>query len=235
VIDVRDPTLNAGSMIDFLQQLTLVSAKLFTDDDFVACGLMFKGHSGETLFCSASPTVSKMYQRISLQHALGEGPASQAPTASDLQVADDTGDPKYPPFFKVPASVGFASILSVPLTIGAEGIAALTFYAQPEAFFTPDRQRVASVFAVQTGNFIETKLRMAQYQDQTVNMRSAMESRTSIDLAIGIIIAQSRCTQEEGFAILRRASNARNVKLRELAENIVAQAGGGTPTTHFTT
>ena len=55
-----------------------------------------------------------------------------------------------------------------------------------------------------------------------------------LDLAIGIIIAQNRCTQDEAAAILKRASNTRNVKLRHLAQEIVVHASGGTPTTHFT-
>jgi GAF domain-containing protein len=222
------------SITAFVEQLTLVGAKLFSEDEPVACGLMLRRSDEQTLFCSASPVVMHMYQILAAQHALGEGPAPLALSASRSQVADNTSDPWHPPFFAVPASRGFASILSVPLTIGAEGAAAVNFYARPVAFFTSDRQRVASVFAEQVGTSIEMRLRLAQHEELSANMRSAMESRTSIDMATGIIIAQNRCTQEEASAILKRASNARNVKLRELAQQIVIHATGSAPTTHFT-
>jgi GAF domain-containing protein len=222
------------SITVFLEQLTLVGAKLFSDAEQIACGLMLRHTDGQSLFCSASPVVAEMYEVLAAQHALGGGPAPQALSASRLQVADNTGDPKHPPFFGVPASRGFASILSVPLTIGTGSSAAMNFYARPVAFFSPDRQRVASVFAEQAGTSIELRLRLTQCQDLTEHLRSAMESRTSIDMAIGIIIAQNRCTQEKASAILKRASNARNVKVRHLAQDIVVQASGGTPTTHFT-
>lgn len=234
VIDVQDAMFNEDSITAFVEQLTLVGAKLFSDEEPVACGLMLRRRDEQPLFCSASPIVMDMYQTLAAQHVFGEGPAPQALSASGLQVANNTSDPNHPPFFAVPASRGFASILSVPLTIGAEGAAALNFYARPVAFFTTDRQQIASVFAEQAGTSIELRLGLAQYQELTSNMRLAMESRTSIDMAIGIIIAQNRCTQEEAATILKRASNARNVKLRQLAQEIVTHATGSAPTTHFT-
>ncbi|MUK03214.1 ANTAR domain-containing protein [Vibrio cholerae] len=234
MIVVQDALPSEDSISVFLEQLTLVGAKLFSDEEHIACGLMLRRTDGQPLFCSASPVITEMYEVLAAQHAQGEGPAPQALSTSKLQVADNTGDPSHPPFFGLPASRGFASILSVPLIIGAGSSAALNFYARPVAFFSPKRQRVASVFAEQASTSIELRLRLTQYQNLTEHMRSAMQSRTSIDMAIGIIIAQNRCTQEEASAILKRASNARNVKLRHLAEDIVIQASGGTPTTHFT-
>jgi hypothetical protein len=234
VIDVQDTVPSGDSISVFLKDLTLVGTMLFSGEEQIACGLMLRRTDGQPLFCSASPVVAEMYEVLAAQHGLGEGPAPQALSAFRLQVADNTGDPTHPSFFSVPASRGFASILSIPLMTGAGSSAALNFYARPVAFFSPDRQRVASVFAEQAGTSVELRLRLTQCQDLAEHLRSAMESRTSIDMAIGIIIAQNRCTQEKASAILKRASNARNVKVRHLAEDIVMRASGGTPTTHFT-
>ena len=50
-----------------------------------------------------------------------------------------------------------------------------------------------------------------------------MQHRTVIDLAVGIIMGQNRCgSQEEAVAILKTASNHRNMKLRDLAAELVA-------------
>lgn len=64
-------------------------------------------------------------------------------------------------------------------------------------------------------------------------METAMKSRTAIDLACGIVIAQNRRTQAEAMKILTKASSARNQKLRDLAEEIVIKASGEKPQTHF--
>ena len=74
----------------------------------------------------------------------------------------------------------------------------------------------------------------ARHQDVPENLRSAMESRTSIDIAIGIIIGQNRCTQEEAFEPFRSASNSRGTKLRDVAEALIVQATGRSASTHFT-
>ena len=54
-----------------------------------------------------------------------------------------------------------------------------------------------------------------------------MESRTIIDTAVGIIIAQNRCSQEDAINLIKSASSTRNLKLRDVAAAIVESAGGG--------
>jgi AmiR/NasT family two-component response regulator len=46
-------------------------------------------------------------------------------------------------------------------------------------------------------------------------------------------MGQNRCTQEQAFDILRSASSHRNVKLRDLAAELVATVGQGPAATHF--
>ena len=61
-----------------------------------------------------------------------------------------------------------------------------------------------------------------------------MKSRTTIDLAAGVIMAQNRCSQATAMAILKNASSARNVKLRDVAATVVASVSSdATVTTHF--
>jgi AmiR/NasT family two-component response regulator len=55
-----------------------------------------------------------------------------------------------------------------------------------------------------------------------------MKSRTVIDMAIGVVMAQNRCRPDEAFTLLRKASNARNTKLREVASSIIAAIAGTT-------
>jgi hypothetical protein len=222
VVDPSRPaSVRAGSVTDVLMDVTGFGATLFSDDGSVPCGIMFKAEGTATQFCSASAGIRDMYEALNTFHALDEGPAPRALSASGMQVAHDTSDPTYPPFFTVPASRGFASILSVPLNLGVAGVAAVTFYAHPVGFFTPDRQRIAAVFAEQTLRTIELTLNLARSQNLTEDMRAAMQSRTSIDLATGIIMAQNRCSQDEAFGILKQVSSTRNSKLRDLATLIV--------------
>jgi AmiR/NasT family two-component response regulator len=58
-------------------------------------------------------------------------------------------------------------------------------------------------------------------------MRAAMATRAVIDQAIGVVMAQNRCGPDDAFAILRRASQNRNQKLRDLAREMVESVSAG--------
>src|SRR5437773_866927 len=71
--------------------------------------------------------------------------------------------------------------------------------------------------------------RYFEARDLATQLEQALQSRAVIDHAIGIIMAESRCDADQAFAMLSRASNNRNIKLRDLATEIVMQVGGRPP------
>jgi AmiR/NasT family two-component response regulator len=68
--------------------------------------------------------------------------------------------------------------------------------------------------------------RYAEARDLAAQLEHALRSRAVIDQAIGIVMAESRCDADQAFATLSRASNNRNMKLRDLANEIVTRVGG---------
>jgi AmiR/NasT family two-component response regulator len=52
-----------------------------------------------------------------------------------------------------------------------------------------------------------------------------------IDQAIGIIMAQNRCSADDAFQILRRASMNRNVKIQQLGADMIRAMTGTDPST----
>lgn len=76
------------------------------------------------------------------------------------------------------------------------------------------------------GQALRLALRIVTADQLAENLKAAMESRTAIDLACGIIMAQNRCTRDQAFSILRRASSTRNQKLNTLAKEIIDGLAG---------
>ncbi len=70
---------------------------------------------------------------------------------------------------------------------------------------------------------------IARNQATQYTAHQVLTSRAVIDWAIGIVMAQQHCDAEAAFGILRRASQNRNVRLRELAAEIVTAVSGKTP------
>jgi ANTAR domain len=56
-----------------------------------------------------------------------------------------------------------------------------------------------------------------------VRLLARLESMPVIEQAKGILMAQSRCTPDEAFAMLRAASQRSNVRVKDLAEEIVGR------------
>jgi PAS domain S-box-containing protein len=55
-------------------------------------------------------------------------------------------------------------------------------------------------------------------------LREALTSRATIEQAKGILMLRSRCSAEEAFAMLSQSSQERNIKLRDVATELVAIA-----------
>jgi AmiR/NasT family two-component response regulator len=58
-------------------------------------------------------------------------------------------------------------------------------------------------------------------------VRTAPLSRSAIDQAVGMLMARERVDAHRAHERLRRASQDRNVKLRDLCAQWVARASGG--------
>lgn len=76
-------------------------------------------------------------------------------------------------------------------------------------------------------------MRLAQHEETQHDLDAAMRSRTTINLAVGIIMGQNRCSQQEAFEVLSKTSSNRNIKVRDLAAELVKQVGQAPGETHF--
>jgi hypothetical protein len=61
------------------------------------------------------------------------------------------------------------------------------------------------------------------------SLKRQLASQPVIEQAKGIIMANSHCDEERAFEILRRASQRTNIKLREVARQIVLKAADQEP------
>lgn len=62
---------------------------------------------------------------------------------------------------------------------------------------------------------------LAKANARVVNLQIALNSSREIGQAVGILMAQYKVTADEGFDLLRQASQLTNRKLRELAAGVV--------------
>jgi hypothetical protein len=125
------------------------------------------------------------------------------------------------------------SILGVPIPLEGEADCGLNLYSGTMDGFTPGAIRAAEVFASEASRSLRLAVRMAALSDREAHLSAALKSRTIIDLAAGIIMGQSKCSQSAAVTILKTAASRRNMKLRQLAADIVSTVSDEVPVTHF--
>jgi GAF domain-containing protein len=159
-----------------------------------------------------------------LQYEKGYGPCMDAGRGGVLLRIDDTEtEERWPDYVRhAQTEAGVRSSLSVPLPYQGSSIGALNNYSsRPAAFASPESLEagleVAEIVAVTVAN-ADAHWKLGE---QARNMRIAMESRSVIEQAKGVLMAQRRVTAEQAFEILREASQRYNRKLREIAQAIV--------------
>lgn len=170
-----------------------------------------------------------------IEQGLGQGPCLDALNAGRPVLLDDTEtDTSWPAFSRAATAEGCRSVLGVPMDLGGTSEAVLNFFASKAGLFTNAVVDEAAVFADVTGRTLRLAIRLETAEQLYTDLKTAMTNRTVIDLACGVIMSQNRCSKDEAFQVLVKASSHRNEKLHTVAADIIARMSGSTDSSlHF--
>ncbi|MCC3289757.1 GAF and ANTAR domain-containing protein [Arthrobacter sp. zg-Y1110] len=215
----------------FLEAFAGQAAELFSDPDQLLCSITLKRDKRAQTVASSSTEANQLDE---LQYGYGDGPCLYAAESGELTlVADTRTGSRWIEYFEAIHGLGCYSVLAVPLLIGDDGGAALNLYGKSTGIFTDDFVHAVEDYAAEAAVTLQVAVQIANHKEVSDDLRKAMESRTAIDIAVGIVAGQNRCSQGEAFGILRRASSHQNIKLRELAERLVESVTAAKVATHF--
>jgi GAF domain-containing protein len=224
--ELQHALLSTDSVEQFLHELAVLAAR--TVGDSMSCGMALRHGGRATPVSACTDPLASEADRLQLQ--FGDGPALRALRDARPQHVHDTGtETRWPRFCRQAASLGVWSCYALPLVTGGEPAGALVLYARRPGAFGPEEIRRAERFARDAAGALGLALRLASCADQNDQLRSSIMSRTVIDQALGVIMATRRCPQDKAFALLRSVSQNTNVKLRDLAANIVSNVSGEPP------
>lgn len=151
-----------------------------------------------------------------LQHELNEGPCLDAlredHTVISLDLADDDRWPSWGP--QVVEKLGLHSSVSYRLYSTDKDLGALNLYGRKASSFSSEDIADGLALAAHVG----VALAAAQ---EVEHLERALSGRTVIGQATGILMERFDLVPDRAFSVLSRMSQQRNVKLRELAEQIV--------------
>lgn len=229
---LQDLVLDSGDVEAFLTKLvTIAGHSLSAEDDEVLCGVTLLRARSKITVASNSPDAQKMDE---VQYEFNDGPCLRAAREGTVHyVSDFDREERFPEYSRAIAGHGMKSALGVPIPLEGEATAALNFYSPLVNAFSDQAIEAAQRFAEEVSASLRLAVRIARLTESSADMKAAMESRTTIDLAVGVIMGQNRCSQDAAMSILKSASSARNIKLRDVAASVLQSLGQGSVKTHF--
>jgi GAF domain-containing protein len=187
-------------------------------------------HAGITLLVDGRPdtavfTHPEVLEIDQAQYRTGKGPCLDAfyngvPCVIDSTL--ETGD--WQDFRDSAARHGVLSSMSLPLIANVGPIGALNMYSETEAAFESEDLDVGAAFAAQAAFVLANSQAYWDARVLSENMAQAMQSRATIEQAKGIIMATSGCCPDEAMDLLVQQSQHQNVKVRDIAHEIVHNA-----------
>lgn len=194
-----------------LQKIVDLAVETLVGCDYAGISFL-KGKTVETP--AASDDVPRTVDTI--QYETGEGPCLSAIKDHEVFETGDLGrEDRWPHFSaRAKSETGVTSMLAFRLFVEGDTLGALNLYSKAADAFDDTSRTVGLVFAAHAAVALAT----AVHEEQ---MDEALQSRDLIGQAKGILMAREGVSSEEAFDMLKRASQRLNIKLRDVAGEMV--------------
>lgn len=205
-------TLTPGDLDHTLRQIVQAAVEVLPQVDRASITVRHDDGRLET----AQPTDDALLHLDTAQYDLHEGPCYEAASDEVHVVAPDLAtDRRFPRYAPVALEQGVRAQAGLRLFDTPRSQGALNLYSRQVGAFA-DLRDLGDLFVHQAGTAIA-------YAQEVADLRTALETRRTIGQAIGILMERYELTDERAFAFLARLSSHRNVKLRQVAQEVVEE------------
>ncbi|GAA3129094.1 GAF and ANTAR domain-containing protein [Streptomyces rameus] len=206
------------SIADTLRSITSSATELVEGCDAAGI-LVLRGLEVETL----APTDQVVVDSDRLQERLREGPCFDAARGRAgehvFRIADFTAEqPRWAAFSAQARALGLGSMMGFLLYTEDEDLGALNCYSRRAGAFTDVSETAGWLLASHAAVAFSSARTHAQ-------MQQAVATRHTIGEAMGILMGGHHLSEDQAFDVLRRYSQERNIKLREVARRVCERGG----------
>ncbi len=171
-------------------------------------------------FATPVATGELSVQTDAIQYELGSGPCVDAVLEHrNFRTGDLRTDPRWPEFGRRAfEATGVLSMLSIRLYLedNDELLVGLNMYSREPDAFDDDAETLGVLLAT----YGSLALASARAHEQANNLRAALENRTDIGVAMGILMARYKVTRDDAFNLLRVSSQHTGRKLHDVSREV---------------
>ena len=192
-----------------------------------SCGITLS-REGEVSTVAYSSTLAMRADEV--QYATNQGPCLHSMRSGQVvHVVDLATDSRWPANRLEAMALGVRGSVSIPLVVDGKPVGTLNIYTDTDRQLSETDIANVRAFADQASASLTLVFRHSEQMALEEQLRNALSTRAVIDQALGIIMAQQRCNSTEAFAVLRKASQDRNVKVAVVASELILKVTGHPP------
>lgn len=205
---------------DFLRQVATYAVRAVPHAD--GAGLTLLEEDRANTVVTTAPFVHEVDE---IQYRIGQGPCVSA-AADELTMRSGSlgGDRRWPQFGSRVARLGVHSAVSFPLITPTGVVGALNVYAHAKHAFDRRAAELGELFTPPAAIAVQNAQILAQAQRLASQLQHALETRGTIDRAVGILMSRSGGSEQHALARLRTLSQHEHEKLPVIAQTIVDEA-----------
>lgn len=218
LVELADNLVDDYDVIDIL---TLLSNRCVETIDVASAGVMLCVPGGELQFVASSSESMRILELFQIQ--ANEGPCVDCYNGGVAIVNHELVDPdeRWPRFSPRALELGYHSVHCLPLRLRGRTVGALNFFRDDEGLLSDDDivvgqglADVATIAILQHQTALSARLLNNQ-------LSYALNSRIIIEQAKGMIAQFAGGDMEESFARLRNHARNHNLKLTDVATDLV--------------
>ena len=203
--------LQPGDLDQTLGNITAAAIEVLPDVQWSSLTIKHADGRLETV----APTHEVLLEVDAAQYDFQEGPCYDAAVDTVHVVAPDLAtDERFPRYAPVALRAGIRAQAGIRLFDAQDSNGALNLYSDKVGAFA-DLGMLADLFAHQSAVALEYARRVDQLEE-------AVRNRQLIGQAVGIVMERYQVDDARAFGFLARLSNQENVKLRLVAERLLA-------------
>ena len=217
-VELADTLVADFDIVDFLHTLTDRCAELF---EVAEAGVMLADQRGGLRVLASSSERARLLELFEIQNE--EGPCLDCFRSGNRVGSEDLeADPRWPLFTAEALTAGFRSVDALALRCQSRVIGALNlFRASPGALGEDDLVAAQAMADVATIGILQQ--RAAQEARVLVEqLQTALNSRIVLEQAKGVLAERAQVNLDDAFRMLRVHARAHNLRLRGVAESLIA-------------
>jgi GAF domain-containing protein len=196
---------------DAMHQIVQTTHTIFSVD---GAGLMLADVDHNLLNAAVSDERMRHLEELQIRH--GEGPCIAAFEDKELVGAEDlTQDQRWPSFSQHAVARGVRAVLASPIPYNQDAVGVVAVISEERRPWAPEAELALLIASMLLGE---------QQTELAAQLQSALNSRSVIEQAKGVLIGQQGISSHAAYVQLRAQARAERRKLAIVAAEVVGSA-----------